>query len=185
MRGCLVTAGRRETTGPAAELRRAFDSAFAAPPRTMVMDLERLLRIRAGGVAYAVRLHEIAALYSSGRVVPMPGPLPELLGLTTLRGVIVPVYGLGALLGHAAPGGDSSRWVVVTSADEVALGFEELGGYLQLPRSELSSVSGAQTGQHCLETVHLGSDSFSILSVPSIMKALRERVAGAQGTKER
>ena len=61
------------TTDRIAELRDAFDSAFARTPLLAADDHEDLLAIRVGGNSYAVRLSEVSGLYADKLVTALPG----------------------------------------------------------------------------------------------------------------
>jgi hypothetical protein len=86
----------------AAALRREFDQSFAQPPATELARVENFLAVRIGGDAYAMRVAEIAGLYADKRIVPLPSPLPSLLGTVGFRGQIAPVYDLAMLFGYPA-----------------------------------------------------------------------------------
>ena len=83
-----------------AELRRLFDESFAAPPQRHDAALEQMLAITLQGERYAIRVSEISGLaLPKGKVLPVPSSVPELLGLTGVRGTVVPVFSLALLLG--------------------------------------------------------------------------------------
>src|SRR5436309_1156564 len=87
------------------ELRRAFDGTFAKAIRTAGGEAqeEDLLAVRIFTHAYAIRVAEIAGIITSRKIVPVPSRRFELLGVAGLRGGLIPVYHLGALLGHGSP----------------------------------------------------------------------------------
>jgi chemotaxis signal transduction protein len=87
------------------QLRRAFDETFARVPEPQSSDDEEVLNIRLGNDLYVLRLREIAGVYVEHKLVPLPGPMAELLGIAAIRGVLVPVYDLGALLGYRVNAG--------------------------------------------------------------------------------
>ena len=93
----------------AAALRRLFDESFAAPAASMTQRLEDLLAIRVGTDPYALRLSEIAGLHVGVRIVPVPSPAAQLLGIVGIRGMMSPVYDLAALLRY--PSGKAARQV--------------------------------------------------------------------------
>src|SRR5438552_366963 len=94
-----------------AQLRHRFDQAFAEPATPVTDRFEDLLRIRVANAAYAVRLDALSGLSADRAITPLPGRLPELLGVVAFRGLIVAVYDLGALLGHHAA--TTPRWLVL------------------------------------------------------------------------
>jgi chemotaxis signal transduction protein len=167
----------------AAELGRAFDGAFAEPLRAASDDRENLLGLRAGGVSYAVRLGEIAGLLRGLTIVPVPGPLPELLGVAGLRGGVVPIYSLRVLLGYPAAA-ESPGWIALAGGDAgVGLGFDEFEGYLRVARSEIAARGAEAARTHVGESVRVASALRGLVSVPSLVSAIRARV-GAVARKE-
>src|SRR5688572_30884567 len=108
----------------AGDLRRAFDLTFSEPPAGVAEATESLVALRAGGVAYAVRLAEITGLFADRTIVRLPSPVAEFLGVAGLRHDVVPVYSLRSLLGHALAG-KPPRWLITARAVHVmALAFE-------------------------------------------------------------
>lgn len=111
----------------ARSLRDAFDRGFAdppAPPRPPHVDY--VLAV-AAGTPIALRLAEISALHVDLRIAAVPTPRRELVGVATVRNVVVPVYDLAQLLGDRGPGTASIglRWAVLVGAqDPIALAFE-------------------------------------------------------------
>jgi chemotaxis signal transduction protein len=170
---------REPRAGPrAAELGRAFDLTFAEPVRTASDDRENLLGLRAGGDPYAVRLGEIAGLLRGLTIVPVPGPLPELLGVVGLRGGIVPIYSLRALLGYP-PAAETPAWIALAGGDTgIGLGFDQFEGYLRVARSEISARAAEASRTHIGESVRVASALRGLISVPSLVSAIKARVGG-------
>jgi chemotaxis signal transduction protein len=126
------------TTGQtAAVLRRVFDSSFAAAASSTTDPLEDLLAIRVGTDPYALRLSEIAGLYVDVKIVPVPGPTKQLLGIVSLRGKMAPVYDLAALLHY--PPAASPRWLLLAGgAQPVGFAFETFEAHLQVSQASLT-----------------------------------------------
>src|SRR6185312_2949550 len=139
-RAVPLAAERREGRGMSERviaLRHAFDEAFRRAAHELADDRARLLRLRVGGDAYAFRLDEIASFAAARRIVPLASAVPGLLGLAGLRGTLVPVYSLAALLGRAADD-EAPRWFVLCGgAEPVALAFARFEGYVETARGEL------------------------------------------------
>jgi purine-binding chemotaxis protein CheW len=164
-----------------ATLRHDFDSAFAEPARPWEEDLEKFLAIRVGSSPYALRLAQIAGIDVDRRAVAVPGPLPELLGIIGVRGRVVPVYSLAALLGVTSPA--APRWVALTAESDLGLAFEHVEGY-RAARAADVLASEAAAGAHCPETLRLGGASFGIINVPSIVRTITGRVASLRPRQE-
>jgi len=179
-----------EPTGVSArveELRRAFDRAFAEAPDARNEPTEDLLAIRVAGKAYAVRMAEISGLAVDRRIVPVPGSLPELVGLVGVSGRIRPVYDLGALLG--APAEEPGRWLLFLGrADPVALAFSQLDGRLRAAQRDVAPPQAEGTeawSKHVLEVVRIGSAPCPILNLASIREAIEQRVRALGPRQER
>lgn len=129
-------------------LRDDFDRSFEEPARSHDVEHVELLAVRAGGRPYAIRLSQSAGLHPDRPVVPLPGPLPALLGLAGFAGTVVPVYDLAAVLGH--PIAERPRWLVLTAGSPaLGLAFHDLDGHLQVPASAIvgeSSLRGCVRG---------------------------------------
>ncbi len=150
------------------ELRRTFDASFAEPIAAAQTDEAGLLSIRAGDRPMAVRIEEIAAVSKCPRVTPVPSAQPALLGLAGVRGMLITVYSLAALLDER-PGG--ARWLVLAAADPSAgLSFDELIGYERAPRS--ATRAGA--------VVTLRGVPHTVVSVAAIIGSIRQRAGRAQ-----
>jgi chemotaxis signal transduction protein len=174
-----------ELSETAETLRRSFDRSFAELPRPPGEPPEDFLSIRVAGEVYAVRLAEVAGLYADRTTVPLPSPLPELLGIVSIRGTITPVYDLAALLGHGA--GDAGRWLLLTGGSErIALAFPELDGHFRSARSDVAHPEGAQSpGAPAREVVRVGDGRRPILNLASLVETLTRRVRPTASPKER
>ena len=83
----------------AAELRAAFDRAFAGAVAHRRRGQAGFLAIRVGVERCAIRLSEIAGLFADRKITRVPAGEAALLGIAGFRGAIVPVYCLPTLLG--------------------------------------------------------------------------------------
>lgn len=148
-----MTLPAKGLAGAAATLRAAFDGGFAEPQAAEPAAHTDLLAIRVGEHPYALRLTEVLAVHTDRKLVPVPGPRPELLGLVGLRGLVVPVYDLRLLLGYAA--GPVPRWLAVArSGSPFAVAFEVFEAHLRVADSEVIS---AETGAVALHPFVRGS----------------------------
>jgi chemotaxis signal transduction protein len=131
-------------------------------------------------------MSETVRLEANRTVVPIPSGRPELLGLCGVRGQLVPVYSLSALLGYGTerPG----RWLALCCAtwhpnkakdNLVGLSFDDVEGYLTPSHTALHPVrlpDGIR--KHVVATVTFHAHSYSIISIASIMEVLRPRPSG-------
>jgi chemotaxis signal transduction protein len=171
----------RDLAGHVSALREAFDRAFAEPPPQREEAPQKFLAVRAGGAPFAFRLAEIAGVAVDRKLTSLPSPVPELLGLAGLRGRLVPVYSLTALLG-GIPESTAGRWLVLIAEGHVALATESVAGYRFGQKGDvLPLVSGAP---HSTETLRVADGAYGIVSVPALVKQISSRVASVRPRQE-
>jgi chemotaxis signal transduction protein len=167
--------GERAPAGAAAELGRAFDATFAAPPRDARPDEVALLAIRVGSDPYALRLLDARGLLQLRGVVPVPSRRAELLGVTGLRGAVVPVYSLARLLGRGA-GDEDPRWAVLCGAEErVAVAFGAFEGHVAAAAKDLVAADGGAAREHVTHLASAAGALRPLLSLDSILRAITRR----------
>ena len=167
----------------AEDLRQAFDRAFAEPERVADVGGLDLLDVRIGGDGYALQIRELGGLFSGRKIVRLPSPLPEFLGLTGLRGGIVPVYSLRDLLGY--PAGGDPRWIVLAGFGRpLGLAFDEFLGHLRLRPEDLVPQSHEHTRTHVRDAARVGDALRPLLSIRSIADSLPPRIAALAASKE-
>jgi purine-binding chemotaxis protein CheW len=177
---------RRSSLEHAPELRRAFDRSFAEPPAGEVAPAEGFLAVQVGGDAYALRLREVIGLFKDRRVIPLPSPLPGLLGIAGFRGSVVPVYDLRSLLGYRQAE-ESPRWLVLTSpSDLVGLGFDAFEGQLSARREDVAAASRGVARAYVSQAVRGSGLVRPIVDVASVVEAIRSRAReGPQRSADR
>ena len=166
-------------------LRQAFDHGFAAPVRIDAEDAVDLLALRVRGDGYAVRLGDVSGLLVDRRLVPLPATLPEFLGLTGVKGGVVAVWSLGALLGAGADH-DFPRWMILVSGrgrgETLALAFERFDGHLRVPRAQLSERSPTEPAQgaggvtRIRHSVRASDGPRGVLDMAAIIDDIRRRL---------
>jgi len=169
------------TEGHALEqLRSAFDETFAVPFRSRE-DQESVIQIRVGSEPFAVRPGHIAGLVKSRKIVPVPSRIPELLGASALRGSLIPVYDLAAMLG-IPPGVTGPTWLILAPGDPpIGLAFDGFEGR-QVPEW-FSDEQGER--QYVRQLVRIGSAVRAVLDIPGLAEAIRRRAGLAEPAKER
>jgi chemotaxis signal transduction protein len=164
------------TIATATALRRLFDASFAAPAASMAQRLEDLLAIRVGSDPYALRSTEIAGLHVGVKIVPVPSPVAQLLGIAAIRGIMAPIYDLAALLRY--PLAANPRWFIFARAPQpVGLAFESFEQHLQVSRSSIASDNGEDgstvaAGRHLRGTVRAAGALRPIIHLASVLEMI-------------
>jgi chemotaxis signal transduction protein len=170
-----------------AELRNAFDQAYALPPAFQGPEqVENLIAIRVVRDPYALRISEIYGLSNNRKAVPFPSPIPELLGVAGIRGRLVPVYSLAALLGYSQDAGEA-RWIALCGSEEPAgLAFSDFEGYIRVPLAQVYAAEQKDvTRAHVKEVLRLADVVRAVVSVPHVLEMIKRRCNENRISKER
>lgn len=161
------------------ELRASFDNEFALPPVETKAASIGLLAIRVGAERYAMRTTELSEVKDATRVVPLPGARPEMLGLGGIRGRLVPVYSLAALLGHTVT--QVWNWLAICGTEQpIGLTFDDLEGYVQASPADLCPAAGVDGSRnHVRELLRREGTATMIVSAASIVAMLRNDADGS------
>ena len=160
--------------------RQAFDQSFAEDRLGATRTLAAFLAIRLEEAPYALRLGDVAGLLKGRQLMPLPSPLPELMGLIGFRGKLCPVYDLAALLGQGRA--RAATWIFLARGPEL-LGYavDTFEGQLQ---ADPAQVVAHQAGDAARPFLHdlLRQDGAArpILDLPALAGALRKRVKSLQ-----
>ena len=111
----------------ARELAAAFDRSFAEPIRADRVQPHLALSIFVGGAVYLLPLKEVSLVSRTPKIVPLPNGPALQLGIAGLRGSLVTVFSLAALLGEPVVRAD---WLVVVR--DVAFAFDSLDAQIEL-----------------------------------------------------
>ncbi|MGH6979626.1 MAG: chemotaxis protein CheW, partial [Stellaceae bacterium] len=145
---------------------------FAAAPDAATVPGERFLVVGVGGEILLLRLSQIAGLFADRRIVPMPRAGAFLLGITGLRGAILPVYSLAASLGYPPPT-VPPRWTVTMADAALAFAFDRFDRHIEVPRDRIVPRADADRGRgHLREAAPVGRDNLSIVDLPSVAAQL-------------
>ena len=154
-----------------AAMREEFDARFAQPPLLPQAPGERLLALRIGASGFALRLSEISGIQAQKRIVPLPGGPDGFRGLAGIRGRLVAVYSLAALLGIRGAG--EENWLVLTQGSEpIALAFPAFEGFIE--ESTLVPAQERDT-EHVREVLRAGSVVRGVIHLPSVVDAIQRR----------
>jgi len=164
------------------DLREGFDTSFSLPPPPPPELGEALLRLRVGGSSLAVRLRHLSGLHLLPRVVRLPGAPASVLGVAGLRGQLIAVHDLAALLGLAASE-EPPRWLLLASgARRVGLAVAGFEGHLRTHRELLKAGDGPSATHPLLSASVLLPDAppLPVLDVDTLAKELLEAASAAQ-----
>jgi len=164
-------------------LRDAFDLSFAAPAGVGHAAYVDFLTIRVAGDPYALRLSEVASVHADRKLVTAPSLLSELVGIAGFRGVLTPVYDLGAVLGY--PAQPNSKWLVLTQhSSPIGFAFEVFDAHLRVAPDRVSasepSANAAARG-----AVHSGKITVPLLHLPSLVEGIAQRIKAHGPSQER
>ena len=155
-----------------AHLRRVFDESFAEPAETETEDLLALIAIRLSGEALVLRADQITGIARLRRVTPAPSCIPELIGLAGMRGTLLPVFSLAALLGLARS--EECSWVALAHRESpVGLAFDEFEGQIETRPACLYDDASAPARRHVRQLAQFGSAVRAVVDVASVVEAIR------------
>ncbi|HEX2869971.1 MAG TPA: chemotaxis protein CheW [Polyangiaceae bacterium] len=167
----------------AGQLRAAFDDAFAKDQLQNDQAHVDVLAIRVAEQGYALRLAEVLAIHEGRTIVPVPTPVPSLLGLVGLRGSVVPVFDLRSLLGHAA-GPLQSWFVLVRATSPIGVAFDALDAHLRLPQSSLVGAGAPESaGRFTRGSVVTPNGPRPLIHLPSLALSIARSKPGASASE--
>ncbi len=167
-----------------AELRRAFDRSFVSEIGLEADESRDFLAIRLSGARYAVASSEVQGVAALGKVTRVPSPARELLGLTGVRGQLVPLFSLAGLIGSTLSG--ASRWLLLVGRGApVGLAFDELDAYRSVPvRQVVQYASPSAASSFSQELVTLDAGLVPVISVSAAL-AMIGKSGARSADKER
>lgn len=157
-----------------ADMRREFDSSFAAPPSGPGEDHESLITIRVAGEAFAVRTAQITGLAKLKRIVPVPSRALGLLGITAARGALFPAYDVATLLDLSAAGRERA-WIMFSGRETpVALVFDQFEGQVEIDRSCLIESDSSRSHPYRRQMARVGANDRAVIDIPGLVEAIRK-----------
>jgi chemotaxis signal transduction protein len=171
--------------GKVAEMRRLFDGSFAAAPPARPAEPQAMLAIRVEGEYFALRVQEISGLaVSSEKLVSVPSRVPELMGLTGIRGVVVPVFSLARLIGFHSEHA-STRWLVFCGDSQapIALAFERMERLFEVSTSEIFAREQHPGRGYVNETVSEGATLRGVIDILALVENIKSRTPANAGTE--
>lgn len=156
------------------ELRQSFDGSFARPLAAAAAAPQKLLSIRTGGHKIMLRLDEVAGIHACPRLVPLPAPRPALLGIAGVRGRVLVVYNLAALLGEDAAFAEAPRWLLVPRlCEQLALAVHAIEAFVQVAADALHPIAMPDADALCTEVLHEREVGRPVLSTERLLAVLR------------
>lgn len=168
----------------ALRMREEFDRSFSLPMRADPPRTVDLLAIRLRGDGFALRAREISGLTMSRKIVPLPGGATALLGLTGIRGTLMPAWDLASLLGY---GGQArgARWLVLGQGDAPwALAFDGFDGFFRVLGSDIHPGAAGEGGAgSARESCVFGGCGRPLVSLPLILETIKKVTDSSQARR--
>lgn len=154
------------------DLKEAFDQTFAQPLELPDDAGEDLIAVQVGSTGYALRLKELSGIQKNRRIVPLPGGPAGFRGLAGIRGRLVAVHSLSALLGERAEG--EENWLALTQGEvPIGLAFASLDGFL---RESTLFPAQERASELVREVLRVESVVRGVIHVPSVVEAIKRRI---------
>lgn len=167
-----------------ADMQRSFDQSFAGVVVGEAESLERMIMIRVAGALFLMPADHITGLAKAKRIVLLPSRIPELLGLAGVRGALVPVFDLTAVL-ELQRHGSAAAWLALAGRDSpIAFAFDELSGQVELARASLYADEGGIARRHVRLLARIGSSVHPVIDIPSILETIRKHTGLSGPGKE-
>lgn len=169
-----------------AAMRRLFDESFASPEQLGSKPIEHMLAIKLGLDSFAVCISDISGLtVAKGMILSVPSIVPELIGITGIRGVLVPVFSLAALLG-IGPGTLPCRWLLLCGERQtmIALAVDLVESYLKVPVDRIHAQGMGSSTRHIKETIEYGDIPRGVIDLAQLVEQIKARGAVSAVSRE-
>jgi chemotaxis signal transduction protein len=125
------------------------------------------VRIKVGAEAYAVPVGHVLEIAELGTVTPVPGTPAPVLGLRSLRGQLLPVVDLAALLGVARTAAPARLLVTEAAGQRAGFAIDEVTEVGEMPEPTEETSSSLLAG-----AALTGGELIGVLDVPGAFAAL-------------
>jgi len=125
------------------------------------------VRFRVAQEAYAISVLNVLEVAGLGEVTPVPGAPREILGVRNLRGKILPVIDLAALLGTRRSEPPGRLLVTESDGRQAGLAIDEVTGVGELADPAEEGESALLVG-----TMLEDGDLIGVLNLPAVIDAL-------------
>ena len=125
------------------------------------------VRMRVAAEEYAIPVEHVIEVAPLGSVTAVPGARPEVLGVLSMRGCVLPVVDLARLLGLSGP--EPPRQLLVAEHGGLAVGFaiDAVREVAELPPVTAEAETDLLTG-----ATMTGSDLIGIIDVPALFSRI-------------
>jgi purine-binding chemotaxis protein CheW len=134
----------------------------------------RFLTFRSEGRLYALPAGLIAEVIRMPAIARVPQGPKSLLGLANLRGSVLPVASVRAILGRSeTTTTPSSRLIVLDGASPVALSVDEVAALVNIDETKISSADAelaAEAGEHLKGTFRHDANVAKILDIEKLLQ---------------
>jgi purine-binding chemotaxis protein CheW len=149
------------------------DSAKATAKITGLAD-ERFLTFKSEGHFYALPAASVSEVARMPMLARVPQAPRSLLGLANLRGSVVPVASVRALLGREdVATTHASRLIVLEGASPVALAVDEVTSLVRVASEKVRTAEAevaSETGEHLQGAFDSGAHVTKILDIPELLR---------------
>jgi purine-binding chemotaxis protein CheW len=125
------------------------------------------VRFRVADESYAVAVTNVLEVADLGEVTPVPGAVREVLGVRNLRGKILPVVDLAALLGTRRAGPPARLLVAESDGRQAGLAIDEVTEV-----GELADPAEDADSPLLLGTMLTDGDLIGVVNMPAVLDAL-------------
>jgi purine-binding chemotaxis protein CheW len=159
------------------ELRREYWQGIEWVPGPEPMR-EQVLILSSGGVHYALSAVKTREVARVGQLVPLPGAPSRLAGVTSVRGLVLPVLDLRRVMeGTPSELGPPARLVTLRTERPVALLAESVDDIVEVGRAQIQKAAETDTqeGRPCRGELLLASgDRAALLDVGRLVNLATE-----------
>ncbi|NPV22042.1 chemotaxis protein CheW [Bradyrhizobium aeschynomenes] len=134
----------------------------------------RFLTFRSAGHLYAVPADSVSEVMRLPAIARVPQAPQSLMGLANLRGSVLPVASVRALLGRSeAAATPASRLIVLQGTSPVALAVDEVSDLVRIAHEAIRAAEAdvaASTGERLQGVFESKSDVVKILDIPELLR---------------
>jgi chemotaxis signal transduction protein len=125
------------------------------------------VQMQVASEAYAIPVERVVEVARLGTVTAVPGSRPELLGVLSIRGHILPVVDLAQVLGISRPGPPSQLLVAESGGLEAGLAIDEVTEVAEMPEATADTESALLSGATLTDGTLVG-----VIDVPAVFGQL-------------